>query len=332
MSSRPPTASPGQVQASSVGPVIALWLPDLRHWPRGAWSADWAARLGRADRLPLPTDRVAPAVPGFQVLPADFSTAAVSRHGEAADAGQSLWLHAAPCHLRVEPNGLRMLACQAMGLSALEAEDFVAVLRPLLGDLGFELLLSTPERWYLRLADGGSAPRFSPPGDVLGADIGAHLPPGPAGLRWRHLLNEIQISLHPHRRNAERSAGGQLPVNSLWFWGGGGLPNRVQSAHQSVVGTDPLLLGLARLAGVTATATADAASVLGAAANALVDLRSGQDLAALQVQWIEPLAQALVRGRLAAVHLHFAEGPAFALRRRQRLRIWRRALGHGEVD
>lgn len=263
------------------------------------------------------------------MLPADYSEAAVSRHGEADDAARSVWLYVAPCHLRVEPAGLRMLACADMGLSIEEAEDFVAVLKPLFGDLGYELLADTPERWYLRLAEGASAPQFSPPHEVLGADIGAHLPPGPAGLRWRHLLNEIQISLHPHRRNAERSARGLLPVNSLWFWGGGSLPNRVQSAHQNVVASDPLLLGLARLAGATVLTEADLPALIAAHRDALVDLRASTDFAALAAAWLEPLATALARGQLAAGRMYFADGPTFVLRRRQRWRFWRRAQALG---
>lgn len=331
MNQRAANANADRVEAPRRAPVISLWLPALRHWPQAAWSSRLAIALGRADRLPLPVASPTAAIPGFAVLPVDFSEAAVSRHGEAGDAAQSVWLHAAPCHLRVEPNGLRMLACQNLGLSAAEAEDFAAVLRPLFGDLGIELLVSAPERWYLRLPDGASAPRCSPPREVLGADIGAHLPAGPAGLRWRHLLNEIQIGLHPHRRNAERGARGQLPVNSLWLWGGGGLPNRVQSAHRSVIGGDPLLLGLARLAGVTATPSTDAAALTDAAVDALVDLRSHPELAAVPGQWLEPLSRSLARGHLAALHLHFADGPAFALQRRQRWRFWRRALAHGDL-
>ena len=224
-----------------------------------------------------------------------------------------------------------MLACQNLGLSATEADDFAAALRPLLGDFGFELLLSAPERWYLRLPEGAIPPEFSAPGEVLGADIAEHLPTGAAGRRWRHLLNEIQIALHPHRRNAERSAGGRLPVNSLWFWGGGKLPNRVRSEYQAVLSSDPLLAGLARLASVTRLTESEATSVIAAGKKTLVDLRSGPEPAELMRHWIDLMVQALRSDRIASLRLYFADGPWFVLERRQRWRFWRRALGHGMI-
>jgi hypothetical protein len=40
----------------------------------------------------------------------------------------------------------------------------------------------------------------------------------------------VQVILHQHPVNAERRARGLPPVNSLWLWGGGPLPQRVNNA------------------------------------------------------------------------------------------------------
>ena len=43
-------------------------------------------------------------------------------------------------------------------------------------------------------------------------------------MRFRAELNELQMLLHEHPVNQAREARGELPVNSLWLWGGGSLP------------------------------------------------------------------------------------------------------------
>src|SRR3546814_15930088 len=68
--------------------------------------------------------------------------------------------------------------------------------------------------------------------------------------RWRSLLNEAQIILHNHPWNARRAAAGKPPVNSLWFWGGGMLPDSVATHQGQVASDDVLLQALASNAGM----------------------------------------------------------------------------------
>ena len=43
-------------------------------------------------------------------------------------------------------------------------------------------------------------------------------------LPWYRLINEIQMFMHGHEINQKRLENGLLPINSLWCWGGGQLP------------------------------------------------------------------------------------------------------------
>src|SRR3546814_7921528 len=75
--------------------------------------------------------------------------------------------------------------------------------------------------------------------DVCSSDL-IHdlLPAGNDGRRWRAVLNEAQIVLHNHPVNAERVRSGRMPVNSLWFHGGGRLPDQVACDVQTVYSND----------------------------------------------------------------------------------------------
>ena len=126
--------------------------------------------------------------------------------------------------------------------------------------------------------------------------------------------------LHNHPRNAARAAAGRPPINSLWFWGGGVLPDHVASQCPTVYSDDVLLHGLARV-GKLACMPLDAAKRLNA--DALIDLRAQRDPRAMLEHWLSPTAMAPLHGEVA---FDFADGVVFTLAAGQRWRFWRRPL------
>jgi hypothetical protein len=217
-----------------------------------------------------------------------------------------------------------MLACGDLGLSVADCETLLAPLKPLFGDEGFPISAPVPQRWYLMLPREARLPEFSPPEDALGDDLESHLPPGDAGRRWRRLLNEAQVILHNHPLNAERIARGKPPVNSLWFWGGGVLPDSVRCGTASVHGDEILLRGLTELSKLSVHPIPSAYSARLRAGDALVDLREARHLGVLASDWILPATTAL-RGD-DRLQLDFTDGSGFMIARSQRWRFWRRGL------
>ena len=69
------------------------------------------------------------------------------------------------------------------------------------------------------------------------------LPAGSDTAAHRNLLSEIEMALHEHEVNLAREAGGQLPINSLWLWGGGTTPEQVSRAQPPLYSDDALLTG-----------------------------------------------------------------------------------------
>ena len=294
-----------------------LLLPERRRFSGQSVSRAIARSLGRGDRLAdgEPGER-AQLERHFEILPRGWPMAAITRAQDAGDTGERLWLRADPAWVKAEATGARLHGWGNLGISAQESEEFLALLRPMFGDAGLMLDAPVPERWYLALAPGAPLPEFTEPAAALGVDLLSALPPGAEGRRWRALFNEAQVLLHQHPRNAERLAAGRAPVNALWFWGAGRLPDAVRAQARAVASTDAELLALAHLAGLPPAA--------GTAAGAMIDLRR-------QREWpkVERVLSDALDARLQ-VALDFADGARWRLEPGQRWRFWRRALARLE--
>ena len=70
---------------------------------------------------------------------------------------------------------------------------------------------------------------------------------------FRTQLNELQMLLFEHPVNQAREARGELTVNSLWLWGGGGLP-AVPKPAVGLYSNDADVGALGRFCGVEAEA------------------------------------------------------------------------------
>ncbi len=275
--------------------------------------------LGRGDREPARMPGLLAALAEVFAVPGSgLPVAALLREAQAHDAGENVWLCADPAWVRAELAGARLLACGALGLARDEAEELARPLRPLLGDAGMLLEISTPDRWQLRLPVGSPLPSFAAPETVLGQHLLAHLPQGAEGRRWRALFTELQVLLHQHPRNRARAQQGLPPVNALWLWGGGALPSRPRTTLTRLLSADPLARALAQHARVTVCS--DTAQLRG-----LGD--TWVDLAERAPQDVQPFLDAAVRRlrRGAVLRLAFLDGARWRITSAQRWRFWRRA-------
>lgn len=299
---------------------LTLLLPAASRFAGIALPPALAQALGRADRRQADPGEAELLARHFDLRPRGWPAAALTR---LLDAGQgeargATWLRADPAHIRPDINGARLLGIGAnLGMDQADVDALLPALRPLFGDAGFALDAPHPTRWYLRLPAGTPLPAFAPPEQALGDDVFDHAPRGDVARRWRALESELQITLHNHPHNAVRLASGRVPVNALWFWGGGNLPDAVSAGVPTVYSDDPAVLGaagLGKLRGMPLPAFEQVE------ADALVDLRGQRDVRALLAGW---MVLAAARGE---VIFDFADGLTFVLHPGQRWRIWRRAL------
>lgn len=234
-------------------------------------------------------------------------------------AGDGYWLRADPVHLHMEQNRMVLADSQVIRISQEEADQLTATLNQYPVVATDEALLQppiflplAPDRWYLCLP---SAPpvRTHTLGEAAGKDIRHLLPEGEEGGKWSRYINEIQMLLYDHPVNQAREARGEPPVNSVWFWGGGTMPQIVTGGEQ-MWSQDFLSRALMRAShGKHGMLPADAQSCLANTGPGdhciLIDKLHGKaqygdmhgwraDLEWLDQDWFVPLLLALRQGRL----------------------------------
>jgi len=317
---------PGLLAARPAGRLPALELLLARGRCSSSESRHLAAWLGQAFAL------------GEGPLPAGALTAA----GAGEEIDEQCWARLDPVHLRLMRDRLILLPGAALRITAEEAAALADALNAhFAGRLA--LRVAEPARWAARLGDALEATAECPL-ELAGRDVDLCLPGGRDAKRAHQLLNEAQMVLHSHPVNEAREARGEAAINSLWLWGTGRKPAAHETRWHCVVADDPLVLGLARSAGVRHQALpANAGAWLERAPEdgrhfVLLDalrlpLALGEageveeTLARLERDWFAPLLGALRSGRIGMVSCHIPDGPecvAFETIRGDLRRFWRR--------
>lgn len=282
----------------------------------------------------------------------DWPVAPLTLAMDGGEPGNHYWLRADPVHLRAHRNQLVLADASAFALSQDETDALVASLNAHFGPDGLRFSAPRASRWYLRLE---TDPQIAtvPLDETAGAVIDHCLPTGANALHWHRILNEAQMLLHGHAVNEAREARGEMPVNGVWFWGGGRRMT-VRGRHFSkLIGDEPLALALAAHADTASTparpgtkpwlaredADAAAACALVVLDALIAPARRGdleawrRALEALDAEWIEPLLASLRQGHIGEIALVAPGTDAchrFELRRADLLRFWRtrRSLEH----
>ena len=202
--------------------------------------------LARADQVPVAAssypERLLAAVGALAC-----GVAPVSALGDGL-AAQGAVLRFDPISMRPDLAGLVVLDGRAFALTEDESRALFEAAAAIFGASGMELVFGAPLRWYA-LSEALPDAALTPLPDAAGMRAHKVMPGGREGAALRALMNEVQMALHAHPVNAAREARGELPVNSIWPWGGGLAPP-VPVPDQTVeaiigAGDDPLARGLA---------------------------------------------------------------------------------------
>lgn len=158
----------------------------------------------------------------------DWPIAPITLEADGHEAAGVYWLRADPVHLRVMRDRIVLADPGQLNLSQLEADELSTTIARHFGETLSPIPLH-PQRWYLQLAH---PPRLTTTSlsVATGRDIDPIQPQGEAAQQYRTLLNELQMLLFTHPVNQAREARGELPVNSVWLWGGGVKPEPTQAA------------------------------------------------------------------------------------------------------
>lgn len=157
---------------------------------------------------------------------------------------KDFWIRADPVHLRIEQNHIMLADSQAFKITMAEAKQFTEVLNQNYSKDELVFLPLRPDRWYVRTTDAPVMQTYSL-NQVACKNINNFLPAGKESIAWHKAFNEIQMLLHEHPLNQAREARGELVINSVWFWGGGSIPQSAESPYTQVWSNDDLPRSLA---------------------------------------------------------------------------------------
>lgn len=253
--------------------------------------------------------------------------------------GEGCWLRADPVHLSLQRDQLVLLPDVKVGAD--DAGQLCAALNEHFTGQGMEFFAPHPQRWYVRvdrLPDIATVPLSQ----ATGRNVRGLLPAGKEAAHWHQMFNEIQMLLFAHPMNEARETRGELPVNSLWLWGGGcGVKALAQKNYDSASSDEVLVEMFAAAADIPFAgwpARWHAEEQGGAQLLVWTGLRSALqrgDLeawrAALQefeAGYAQPLWQALRAGKITRLQLDILAGDSvrsLRLTRADAWALWRRA-------
>ncbi len=168
---------------------------------------------------------------------------------------------------------------------------------------------------------------------VLGKTANPYIEQSRQILPWYRLLNEIQMYMHQHEVNAERLRRGLLPINSLWFWGAGSLPQAFD-ANLAWYCDDPVMNQFAVSLGLMPKSCASVDEIGNAVDSLVIDLRLMEFLKAGVATTLDQLLLDIDRNILKPVLVAAAKGRSllklragyefdFELKPTARMKFWR---------
>ncbi len=179
----------------------------------------------------------------------DLPIAALTRAsdgGQASDPGQ-YWLRVDPVTLWADMARLVMTRHGLADLDPFESNEIENIVRSVLLEEGIHLQADHPERWSIALSEPLGF-NFTSLDDALGMDVADAMLQQPESRHWRQIMNEIQMALHACPVNIRRRQQGLQEINSVWFWGGGFLPDsNKHMIFDTVYSDNPVSRGLAAI-------------------------------------------------------------------------------------
>lgn len=297
-----------------------------------------ATLLSRANAEPFAGSNVVDSLARlFPQLSAGLNAAAALRYlDDTGETPPGYCLAADPIHLQVGREQIIMGAREDMEITADEANALRDLLEADITRQGARLEITRPDHWYLFPATTPEAD-FAPDRDLAGKGIRDHMPSGVNAGPWRTLISDAQILLHECAPNQQRTAEGKVPVNSLWLWGGGALPEApdVRSPWTTAASDDAVVRGGARLAGCGHVMAVpkdfgdwplNGPGLIAFARPTRLDGEAWrQTVAELEERWFRPLLDPLSQKALAELNLIALNGKRYRITPRLIRRWWKRA-------
>lgn len=171
------------------------------------------------------------------------------------------------CNLVTITDGL-MTDYSAGHIETEKAHEIIKLLKEGLDGATTRFYPGVSYRHLLVIPDFPDGCTCTPPHDISGQEVFAHLPKGPGSDQLRNLMEKARPILNDAHVNKERKNNGVPPVTDIWLWGHGraiNLPTLGQryALSGSVISAVDLVRGLGVLAGLTVRIVKGATGYLG---------------------------------------------------------------------
>ncbi|NOY66222.1 MAG: hypothetical protein GXP13_02280 [Gammaproteobacteria bacterium] len=273
--------------------------------------------------------------------------AAVSRFADTGKRDNQIWMQLTPVFLNADKDRLMLQGQSMLSITRQEADSLVRELNNCYKDDDFQFEAGHPERWYVRLPELPES-TFSDYLDVLGRNIEPFMPSGSDQGEWRCMINEMQMLLHSTEINQQRQECSHYPVNSVWCWGEGKIPQTVNSHWRSIYTNEIFCKGLAKISETDVYDLPDHADKLfeniqrdgfTGENNQLIVIQQSEEnilsldfehytqrLAELERGWFKPLLNRLVRGEIESMTFTGGDGFNYKLQKKHLRRFWRKRI------
>jgi len=272
-----------------------------------------------------PREIFARVLSAVRLSPVAEGLAALRLWGQTGDR-PNVWVAAAdPVHLEARLDHLCLYALKGAQWPGSDLRAIFDFLQKSLGDDTSFAFVRIGNFGYLR-GDEAMATAMVSAAAIDGQEPDAFMPSGESAAGYHRLSGEMQMCLHDHEINLRREAQGLMPVNAVWFWGGGKAPQKTVQKLPPLFGDDPLFKGYwESRTGVTEPWPGNFARCLDIAIKDLVVVTpassKGGDLLAA---YFEELRELLKTGRLNKLVLLFRDGLTAEVGRFDAFRLWRR--------
>lgn len=239
------------------------------------------------------------------------------------------WLRGDPVTMWADMARVFMTDYGFADLNPYERNEIENCIRAVLMDEGINMHSDHPERWCIAL-DKPLDFEFTPLDEALGMNVAEALPEHPEARHWRRILNEIQVALHHCPVNVRRRQRGKQEINSVWFWGGGFIPDATpHDLFDTVYSNNPVARGLAIIndCRLKRKYEAEMAQFGRDGRSILVDWSVDSRDAVEEIEHIEKLAGALLQQVVsgqAVLTLIDGGGESWIFDRSAQRRFWRR--------
>ena len=227
---------------------------------------------------------------------------------------------ASPVHLLAGLTDVRMPADGILELQTTEAgglaDDFTLVF----ADAGARLVAGPGSQLFC-IFDRVLDVVTHDPAAAIDRDMFGLQPAGVDAPRLKRLMSEVELWLHEHAVNRERTARGAAVITGLWLWGGGPTLQTLPEVRGWTSGADPLFAAF----GSEAALPPPQPDGRRAAGVLVCDVPPGvPQWADFELRWLDPVAAALRRHEFERVTLSLGERMV-SVTRVPRWRFWRRA-------